>query len=219
MDYYHVISITRDIYRSSARVYKKDILIRRGVMDVYNLSEMWGAVALRGFISILFGLAAVFWPAETLVILVYLFGAYVLVTGLVNVVASLGNMGGAGRSAWGRVALLLLSFLEIGVGVYFLRHPHVAFDTAILLIGLVLVVRGLVDIFAGIFGDVLNTTRTVLIIAGLAAVAVGVIVLLQPISSGIAFVWLLGLYALVTGPILVALAFDAKKALPRRAAR
>jgi uncharacterized membrane protein HdeD (DUF308 family) len=189
-------------------------------MDVYNLNEMWGTVALRGFISILFGLAAVFWPSETLVILVYLFGAYVLASGLVNIVAALSNLGGAG-SVFGRIALVLLAFLEVGVGVYFLRHPHVAFHTVILLMALVLIVRGLVEIFAGIFADSLVTARTMLIIGGLAAVAVGVILLFQPVASGITFVWLLGLYALVTGPILVSLAFDAKKAVaPRtRAAR
>ena len=33
----------------------------------------------------------------------------------------------------------------------------------------------------------------------------GVAILLQPASGGVAFVWVLGLFALVTGPLLIAL--------------
>jgi len=179
-------------------------------MDVYNLNRMWGAMALRGFISILFGAAAVFWPGETLVTLAYLFGAYVLISGLVNEAVGLSGIGAAAGSFYGRVVLVLLGFAETGVGVYLLRHPHVVFSTLILLIGLLLIVRALVELFVAIFGDAMFSNRMVVGVSGLAAAVVGVIMLFQPEKSGIAFVWLLGAYALVTGPMLVALAYDAK---------
>lgn len=180
-------------------------------MDEVTLREMWGALALRGMVAILFGLAAVFWPGLTLVTLVYLFGAYILASGLVNLVVGLTNLGGA-ESFWGRVLTLLLGAGEIGVGVYLLRHPGVSFATLILVFGLTLIVRGLFELFAGIFGEGSATYKATMVLGGLLAGIVGVILLFQPASGGVAFVWVLGLYALITGPLLLAMAFDAKKA-------
>lgn len=187
-------------------------------MDESTLKNMWGALALRGMASILFGIVAVFWPGLTLVTLVYIFGAYVLASGLVNLVIGLTNLGGGSDTFWGRILLLLLGFGEVAVGVYLLRHPLVTFTTLILIIGIVLIVRGLFDLFAGVFGEGGATYKAVMIIGGIIAALAGVVLLFQPASAGVAFVWILGLYALITGPLLVAMAFEAKNGpRPRRA--
>jgi uncharacterized membrane protein HdeD (DUF308 family) len=44
------------------------------------------------------------------------------------------------------------------------------------------------------------------------AIVAGIILVREPVSGGVAFVWVLGLYALIVGPMLIALAFDAKRA-------
>jgi uncharacterized membrane protein HdeD (DUF308 family) len=46
---------------------------------------------------------------------------------------------------------------------------------------------------------------------GAIAIVAGVVLLFQPESSGVAFVWILGLYALLTGPLMIALALDLNK--------
>lgn len=180
-------------------------------MDESSLKDMWGALAVRGMAAIAFGIAAVFWPQITLVTLVYLFGAYILVSGIVNLIVGLTNLKDE-NSIWTRVLVLLVALLEVGIGVYLLRHPLVTFATLILLIALALIIRGLFDIFTGIFGEGGASYRTLMVIGGLVAGAVGVILLFQPAASGVAFVWVLGLYALITGPLMVALAFDGKRA-------
>ncbi len=185
-------------------------------MDESTLKDMWGALAFRGIAAILFGIAAVFWPGLTLVTLVYLFGAYVLASGVVNLIIGLTNMGGGSGTFWGRILLLLLGFGELAVGVYLLRHPLVTFTTLILIIGLTLIVRGLFELFSGIFGEGGSTYRTVNVIGGLLSALVGVILLFQPASAGVAFVWILGLYALITGPLLIAMAFEVKNGGPKR---
>ena len=183
-------------------------------MDEATLRNMWGALALRGMAAILFGIAAVFWPGITLVTLVYLFGAYILVSGLINQVSGLVNLGGGDDTLWNRVLLILVGLAEVAVGVYLLRHPLVTFATLILIIGLTLIIRALVDLFSGIFGDSNGNYRMMHIVGGLLSGIVGVIMLFQPAASGVAFVWVLGLYALVTGPLLVAMAFDLKNNKP-----
>ncbi|MDB5164176.1 MAG: hypothetical protein JWS12_794 [Candidatus Saccharibacteria bacterium] len=181
-----------------------------------------GALVVRGVAAILFGAAAVFWPGLTLVTLVYLFSAFVLANGLVNLVGSLHQLSKRSVSLPLRALTTVLGALEIGVGVYLLRHPGVSFVTLIILIGFMLIVRGVFEIVAALFDGGSATARTLMVLAGLLAAIVGVVVLFQPETSGVAFVWLLGLYALISGPLLIALALDILAVVPStpvRAAR
>jgi uncharacterized membrane protein HdeD (DUF308 family) len=167
---------------------------------------MWESLVLRGVAGILFGIAAVFWPALTLVTLVYLFSIYILVSGIIEIVESI--MALRRRQSW--IWKMLLGFVELGVGVYLVRRPGVSFATLILLIGLVLIAKGVFEVVMAMLEDMSATEKTLMIISGVLAVIVGIVVLLQPASSGVAFVWILGLYALLTGPMWIALGLDAK---------
>ena len=176
-------------------------------------NEVWGALAFWGVLSILFGIAAVFWPGLTLVTLVYLFAGFILASGLVTFVLGLTNSYNEGGTLFGRILTVLLGVVEIGVGVYLLRHINVSFETFILLIGLALIVRGVIDFFGVFFEEGNAFVKTVLMVAGLVTVLAGIVVLLQPAAGGVAFAWILGLYALITGPLMIALATDMRKAL------
>lgn len=174
--------------------------------------ETSGSLVLQGVLAVLFGIAAVFWPGLTLVTLVYLFSSFILVTGLIDLIFGIKNLGDSQRSVFSRFGGVLLGILQLGVGVYLLRHPHVSFATFILLIGFTLIVRGLVEIVLGLFERGNSALfKIVMVVSGLISLGVGVVVLLQPVSSGVAFVWILGLYALITGPMFIALGSDARK--------
>ncbi len=178
--------------------------------DELYLSNHWWVLTVRGIAAILFGLAAVFWPGLTLVTLVYLFSALILVYGIVDIVEGLLNVG---RGGIGWILTLVLGFLQVGVGVYLLRHTTLAFATLVLLIGLVLVVRGVFEVVMAFFGDESATGRMLLIIGGVVSGLAGVVVLRQPATAGVAFVWILGVFALITGPMLIAMSIDTKNEL------
>lgn len=178
-------------------------------MAEHTSKDMWGILLTRGILAVLFGIAAVFWPAITLTTLVYLFGAFILASGLIGMVSGLIN---SEDTFWMRLLVIAIGLIETGVGVYLIRHPLVSFKTLILLIGFTLVIRGVFELVGGLFSDDNGATGKMLslVSGGLAALA-GVVVLLQPAASGVAFVWILGLYALLTGPILIAMSLDLKK--------
>lgn len=172
--------------------------------------DLWGAVLFRGIAALLFGIAAVFWPGITLVTLVYIFSAYVLASGLITLVTSIVS---SDEVVTNRFLAMVIAVIEIGVGVYLLRHPSVTFKTLILIIGFVLILRGVIDVVGGLFGTGISATQKLItVVSGALAAIVGVIMLFQPEASGVAFVWILGLYALIVGPLLIAVSLDLKKA-------
>src|SRR5581483_12441814 len=114
--------------------------------------DIWWALVLRGIVTVIFGIAAVFWPGITLVTVVYLFSAYVLVTGIINIIGGIRDIE---RMSWWFLNILLGIF-ELGVGVYLLRHPLVSFVTLILLIGFTLIARGVIEIVESFFETGVN---------------------------------------------------------------
>lgn len=172
------------------------------------MSNLTGGLALRGIVAILFGIAAVFWPGLTLLTLLYLFAAFLLVSGVFGLVYGISRLGESGVSVLTRITTPLLGILEIGVGVYLLRHPHVTFATLILLVGFILIVRGVFEVVEGLFEEGPSIYRIVMILIGLLAVLAGILVLFQPAAAGVAFVWILGIYAIVIGALLLAAAVE-----------
>lgn len=175
--------------------------------EMRSLQAHWWALTLRGIAAILFGIAAVFWPGMTLVTLIYIFSAWVLVDGVIRIVAGITRLG---KHQLGFLTVVI-GLLELGVGVYLLRHPGVSFATLILLIGFSLIVGGVVEVVAAFTTEDTSTSRTLAVIIGVAAVLAGILMLFQPAASGVAFVWIIGLYALVSGPMLIAMSIDLHK--------
>ncbi len=172
-------------------------------------NELWWAGVVEGVVALLFGIAAVFWPGLTLITLVYLFSAFVLAWGVVSIVH--GILAIKERGTWW--ITLLFGIVATGVGVYLVRHTHVSFNTLILLIGFTLVIRGIFDILSVFLESATATSKVLWTIAGLAAIIVGIIILNQPVKGGVAFVWVLGLYALITGPLMIAMSIDVRNEL------
>jgi uncharacterized membrane protein HdeD (DUF308 family) len=159
----------------------------------------------EGMASIIFGVAAVFWPKLTIGTLLYIFATFILAVGIINMVSGIFQIKSSPSSWYLR---LLVGALELGVGVYLLRHPKVTFATFILLIGFTLIINGLFRVVISLSEKLPATLKTMLLIAGLLSFLVGIVVLFQPVAAGVAFVWILGLYALLTGPVILAAAFD-----------
>jgi uncharacterized membrane protein HdeD (DUF308 family) len=82
-----------------------------------------------------------------------------------------------------------------------------------LLISFTLIIVGVIEIVAAFTNLESATFKTLAIIWGAVAVLAGVVLLFQPASAGVAFVWILGLYALITGPVLIAVSLDARRSL------
>ena len=173
------------------------------------LTGQWWVLTIQGIAAILFGIAAVFWPGLTLVSFVYLFGLYLLVAGVVAMLGGLFSISKSGT--W--VLSVLLGLVMLGLGVYLLRHPATTFELLMILTGSALVVWGIVEAVVALSkGGASATSKTLALMASVVAVLAGVLVFFQPAASGVAFVWVVGLFALINGPLWIALSLDVKRA-------
>ena len=170
--------------------------------------SVWGAGLLAGVLTTVFGVAVVFWPGLTFLTLLYLFAAYVLVDGIVNFFNGINGVASK-SSTW--FLGTILGMLEVGVGVYFVQHTALAFKTFILLMGFTLVFRGVFTLVSAYAEKVSEDDRMLLVVGSFLSLIVGIVVLFQPVAKGISFVWLLGLYALITGPLSLAVLLKSSK--------
>ena len=162
--------------------------------------ENWWTLVLGGVATIIFGVAAVFWPGLTLLVLLYLFSAYVLISGVVNVAAGLATV--EQSDSW--FLPVILGAFELGVGIYLLRHTAVKFSTFVVLIGFTLIARGVIEAVVAYFNARASMkARAVSYVSSLGALVAGIAILFSKVSGGVTFVWILGLYAIVVGTLRI----------------
>ncbi|MFO1362234.1 MAG: HdeD family acid-resistance protein [Burkholderiales bacterium] len=170
------------------------------------LSRSWWLLLLKGIIAILFGILTYFQPGLSLATLVLLFGAFALADGAIGVWQALGAR--KDRENWW--VLLLGGLLGIGVGVLTLFHPGVTALALLFYIAIWAVATGVLEIVAAIRLRKEIEGEWLLGLAGLASVAFGVLLVLQPAAGALAVLWLIAAYAIVFGALLVVLAFRAR---------
>lgn len=163
-----------------------------------------GLVVTQGVLAILFGIAALFWPGVTVAIFAMLFGIFVLVWGISLLIQSL--MSVETVSLWWLE--LIFSVAVLGLGVFLVRNPDVTLRWLVLLIGFTFIIRGIVDLVQAFFSRerAVTDNRWFYAISALLGVVAGVIILAYPTAGGLAFVWVVGLYAIIYGAVLIVLA-------------
>ncbi len=163
------------------------------------LTRKWWAVGLRGLLAVVFGVVALVFPGITLTALVYRFGAYALVDGVFAVATAVGGSGG--HRAW----FVLEGVAGVAAGILAFAFPQITGAALVYLVAAWAVVTGAFEMAAGFALPV--SKDWLLVLAGLASVAFGVIVVLNPGAGALAVVWLIGLYAIVFGVLFIVLAF------------
>jgi len=168
-----------------------------------TLARNWWLMVLRGLAAIGFGILVFAKPGITLQVLVYLFGVYVLVEGILGV--SLAVEARSTIGSWG--VLLLWGLLGIAVGVLTFVKPDITALALLFYIALWAIATGVLEIAVAIRLRELITNEWLLSLAGLASVAFGVLLIARPDAGALAVLSLIGAYAIVFGVLVLIFAF------------
>lgn len=171
------------------------------------LSRNWGAFALRGLMAILFGLTTLTWPRLTLTVLVFWFGAYVFLDGVLGFIYAIRAIKQEPR--WW--VHLLEGLAGIAVGVLTFLLPGITALALLYFIAAWIVITGGLRIIAAIRLRRVIRGEVLLILSGILAVLYGLLLIAFPAAGSVAIVWLIGAYAIILGALLLLLALRLRR--------
>jgi uncharacterized membrane protein HdeD (DUF308 family) len=171
------------------------------------LARSWWMIALQGALALTFGILALVWPGATLIVLVAFFAAWALIGGGASVIAAIQHR----RTDDGWWLVLLLGLVSLAAGVVAVFNPAITILVLVLVMGVNALITGVLQIVMAIRLRKEIDREWMLALAGAVSVLFGVLVFLFPAAGALAMVWLVSFYATVTGILLLALAFKARK--------
>ena len=164
-------------------------------------ARSWWVPALRGLLGIVFAVLAIAWPGLTLLSLVVLFAGYAVLAGIASVAGALRHRADGEM----RSDALILGLVSIGAGLVAAFHPAATALVLVLIMGANALVVGVLDILAATQLRTSIAGEWMLALAGLVSVLFGALVFARPFAGALALVWLVSLYAFVSGVLLLAL--------------
>ncbi len=167
------------------------------------LASNWDMFLVRGILAILFGIATLLMPGITLVVLVVLFGAYALVDGTILSILAVKNR--KNDSNWW--LLLLTGLLSIAAGVVTFASPGITTVSLFYVIVAWAIATGISEVIYAIRFRKEIEGEWLLVLDGILSVGFGILLMAQPIPGALAVLWMIGVYAMAYGVMLVVLAF------------
>ena len=171
------------------------------------LTHNWWLLALRGLAAIAFGLLAFIWPGITLLTLIFLFGAFALLNGVLAFIAA--SRAPKGFPRFG--SLIVEGILSVAAGVIAFIVPGITALALLVLIASWAIVSGIFEIVAAIRLRKVIRHEWLLALAGFASIAFGVIMILRPTAGALALLWWIGAFMFAFGILLIALAFRMRR--------
>lgn len=156
----------------------------------------------RGGIGVLLGVFVLIWPGLTTLTLVTFLTIWLLLSGVSRLVDSVVS---ATKNDVSRLASMVVGVFELGVGAYLVQRPSVTALTIVSLIGAVFVVQGVVHLMRSMASSAAGKQLMLSQVFAVLSVVAGIWLWRYPMHGALAFVWLIGLYAIVSGALLVAL--------------
>lgn len=169
-------------------------------------SALWWIVLLRGLIGIAFGLFALFSPGATLAVLVAFFAAWVLVDGIFTLIHALR----ARRESKNWWLFLIEGVLGVAIGVLAWNAPGITALILLFYVAVWAIMSGVSRIGLAIRLRDEIQGELWLALGGVASILFGFLLIARPGAGALAVLWLIGLFALVNGLLLVLFAFKAK---------
>lgn len=166
------------------------------------LAQNWWAIVLRGLFALLFGVIAILLPAVAIASLVLLFAAYMLIDGLLALIAAL--RAARHHERWGM--LVLEGIADLVAGAIALVFPLATVLAFILLMAIWAMFSGALLLVAA-FRLHAAQGRWLMGFSGAISIVWGLLLIVWPLIGAVVVTWWMGAYALLFGVSLLILGF------------
>ena len=162
------------------------------------LTVSWKLLVLRGAIGILFGIVAIAWPQQTIVVLVVLWGVWALVDGIGLAASAFSS----GLTTGQRAVLGALAIVALVVAFIAFTRPGMAAAAVTWVLGIWLLVRGLFEL-VGAFSSRRSAPRWLLVLGALLDLVLGWIFVANPGAAAVGVTFVLGIVAVAWGIVFL----------------
>ena len=171
------------------------------------LQHLWKSTLLSGILAVILGVLVLAWPGKTIVVAAIFFGAYLLVTGIAQVIFAFSLHVSAG----GRVLLFLSGAASLILAILCFRSLQNSILLLAIWIGVGFIFRGVATAVSAI-SDPTLPGRGWEIFIGVITLIAGVVVLASPFESIATLTFVIGIWLVVIGVFEAVSAFGIRKA-------
>jgi uncharacterized membrane protein HdeD (DUF308 family) len=147
-------------------------------------------------------------PGLTLITLTWLWGAYAMTDGVIAIWAAFNASGGDAGPRWW---LGLSGVVSILAGVLAFYYTGMTTLVLLMFIAIWAIIIGAIQIWGAIALRSVLQREWLLVLSGALSIAFGVILMVQPGTGALAFVWMIAWYAIFFGCLYIGLAFRLKQ--------
>jgi uncharacterized membrane protein HdeD (DUF308 family) len=171
------------------------------------LQHLWKSALLSGILAVILGVLVLAWPGKTIIVAAIFFGAYLLVTGIAQVIFAFSLHVSAG----GRVLLFLSGAASLILAILCFRSLQNSILLLAIWIGVGFIFRGVATAVSAI-SDPTLPGRGWEIFIGVITLIAGVVVLASPFESIATLTFVVGIWLVVIGVFEAVSAFGIRKA-------
>jgi uncharacterized membrane protein HdeD (DUF308 family) len=168
------------------------------------LGRSWGMILAWGLVTLVAGVLTISWPGRTVAVVAILVGIQFFVAGILRLIGAFASES-EGHRTWD----VLVGLASVVVGILCLKDVFQTIAALTLIVGIMWVVQGIAEFFAGVAGH--STHRGLTILMGILGFVAGVVVLTYPMNSVLALAWVLGLWLTLYGIMMVVAAFSVRR--------
>ena len=172
------------------------------------VSRLWNATLLSGALTALLGVLVLAWPGKSLLVAAALFGAYLLISGIAQLIMAFALHVSAG----GRFLMFISGAISVVLAVLAFRHFGEGYALLLLAIwiGIGFVFRG-VALTASAVSDRGYPGRGWAILSGVVTVIAGIITLAYPFDSIAVLTLVVGVWLVIIGLFEIGAALSIRK--------
>ena len=178
------------------------------------LPHLWKSALVSGVLAVVLGVAVVAWPQISITIAAIFFGAYLLLTGIQQVIFAFS----LDVSAGGRVLLFISGAASLILAVLAFRHLYDAVLLMAIWIAVGFVFRGVATTVSAI-SDPTLPGRGWNVFVGVISLIAGVVVLASPFESMATLALVVGIWLIVIGLMEVVAAFGIRNSTKKTTAK
>jgi uncharacterized membrane protein HdeD (DUF308 family) len=163
-------------------------------------------MVFNGIIALLYGILALFVPGTTMLTIVTWFGIVILIVGVVGIVSALSNK--RRKKSYGMD--LTWSIITTIIGAVLIFYTQRSIEIFFILIGIWAIIIGIFQLWLMSKLPFDDQFRNIFLINGIITLVFGILLMIFPFTSAKVLVTISGIFALISGAILIYLAIRTK---------